>query len=167
MYDCFTAELLLNAEVYVYVDHNQWYFCSQSCFPFAISHCHTCWPFVPEYTRVEKLTLRGSYWSSISGTTLRWWYFVLTEEKEKLESALIMLPWPLRSGTGRKPADTAPNWNGGIFLFLNQPQIMRFIVFYRNEEDKIIPSYFIIASQCLYSGYLSILKNHAGIPQNE
>lgn len=75
IYDCFTAQPLLNAEVCVYIDHKQRYFCSHSCFPFAICHCHVCWQFVPKYTQAEKLTCMRSYWSSTSGTTLRCWYF--------------------------------------------------------------------------------------------
>lgn len=45
-----------------------------------------------------------------------------------------------------------PNWNRGIFLFLSQPQIMRFIVFYGNEKDEIILEYLSI----LYI-YISVL----------
>ena len=86
-----------------------------------------------------------------------------TAQRRNRRRALIMLPWPPRSGTGRKPADTAPNWNWGIFLFLSQPQIMRFIVYRSNENVKSsvnISPYFIITSRCLYSGYLSALRTH-------
>lgn len=104
IYDCFTANLLQNTEVCVYVDHNQWYLYSQSCFPFSISHCHMCWPFVSEYTQVEKTQIQGILKQQRRDCDIlqeaQWEDGA--EGREKLETALIMLPWPLRSGTGRK-----------------------------------------------------------------
>lgn len=105
---------------------NLWYSGSRSCV--ASSHCRAS---VPEYIRAcENLTVRESYWRSIGGDV----YLASAhsrysaDERQKLENTLIMLPWPLRSGTGRTPADTAPTRNRSVSLFL---QIMRFTV-YRN-----------------------------------
>lgn len=122
IYYCFRAMLRLNAELSVFVDNNQWYFCSPSCFSFTISQCHTCsGPRVFTWVgtshplgHIEAKEAKQYRDCDILPDTGRQGS---RGEKEKLEKELIMLPWPQRSGTGRKLEDTVPNCNRGLMGF--------------------------------------------------
>lgn len=150
IYDCFGEELLLNVEVCVHIDHNQWYSCSQSCFPFIISHWHTSWRFVPEYTHVEKLTFIGSHWNSICRTALRWWYVARGtvtgqcrgegETREYAHYAALTSEVRDRKDAGGHSAKLEQRY----FLFSKQPPIIWFNAFYWNVKDRTISEHLLI-----------------------